>query len=227
MPWRGRDIVFAVLTTFGGLIVASVFVAVWAEASDLDFSGTPVIVALELLAYGIFSAALWLFIGVRRRATMRAVGFRPVKVSTILLMVPAVILVIIVSGIIAQLIRSFLDEVPTAEDQLAIEEAISGAELAWLFLATVVVAPIVEETFFRGILYRYLKVVRGVAFATFGSGILFALIHLIPELIPVFLFLGVAFAFVAERYDSLYPAIALHALNNGVALLGVYLLSLD
>jgi membrane protease YdiL (CAAX protease family) len=36
---------------------------------------------------------------------------------------------------------------------------------------------------------------------------------------PALFVLGAVFAFVAERYQSLYPSILLHGLNNGVAVL--------
>ncbi|HEU4480537.1 MAG TPA: type II CAAX endopeptidase family protein, partial [Actinomycetota bacterium] len=223
LPWNGKDILLTVLGGVVGLIVASLVIAVsYALVADDDASFTSTLVILELVSYGIFFASLWYFVIRRKGATWADIGFKQVPGTTYLLMVPIAIGLLIGSGLIALWVRSTFSDVPTAEDQLAIEDALTKGEFLWLFFATGVVAPVVEETFFRGVLYRYLRLRWTVPLAMVVSALLFAIVHAIPVLIPVFLFLGIVFAFVAERYDSLYPAITLHALNNGVALLAVY-----
>lgn len=55
------------------------------------------------------------------------------------------------------------------------------------------------------------------------SAAVWAVAHFTPVLIATFFVFGVIEALVAERYKSLYPAIALHALNNGVSVLGLFI----
>lgn len=83
----------------------------------------------------------------------------------------------------------------------------------------VVVAPLVEETFFRGFLYRGLRTRLGVAGSALIAGGLFGVLHAGTGVsaIPPLVVLGVAFCLVVERTGSLYPTIAMHAVNNALA----------
>jgi membrane protease YdiL (CAAX protease family) len=82
-----------------------------------------------------------------------------------------------------------------------------------------VVAPIAEELFFRGFLFGALRK-HGLWLAALVSGITFGLVHVssspIGFIVPLAA-LGVILALLYERTGSLYPPIALHALNNSIA----------
>lgn len=88
-----------------------------------------------------------------------------------------------------------------------------------------VVAPIVEETMFRGVLYRHLRDATGgrmsFAFSVLFSGaavsFVFAVIH--PQgwvAIPALMSLAFAFTLAREWRGTLLPAIIAHGLNNGL-----------
>lgn len=102
-----------------------------------------------------------------------------------------------------------------------------GRELWGLVVAVVlvtVVAPIGEEIFFRGFIYPALRKRLGVGLAIVLSACIFTLFHLHWWLfIPVFS-IGVALAYLYERYDSLTPSIFLHGLNNLLSVIGMYYL---
>lgn len=81
-------------------------------------------------------------------------------------------------------------------------------------------APIVEEIFFRGFLQSHLRQ----RFSFLASGVLtafiFAVIH--PQglfFVPVLMVIGFVLAFIREQRGSLYPAIAIHSLHNGMIFL--------
>ncbi|HEX2140825.1 MAG TPA: type II CAAX endopeptidase family protein [Candidatus Limnocylindria bacterium] len=87
-----------------------------------------------------------------------------------------------------------------------------------LVLALVVVAPVAEETFFRGVVYNAWEREYGSRLAVGGSALLFALIHgSIFVLVPIVL-LGVLLAVFYRRTRSLPAAIALHAGFNAISL---------
>ncbi len=97
------------------------------------------------------------------------------------------------------------------------EQMLAELEPWVLVLAIVVVAPIAEEIFFRGIAFNAWLAERGRRFAYIGSAILFAAIHgSLVSLLPIFL-LGVALAWVYRRTRSLAAPIAMHATVNGVS----------
>jgi membrane protease YdiL (CAAX protease family) len=99
-------------------------------------------------------------------------------------------------------------------------------KLEALLLASVV-APIVEETMFRGVLYRHLREgTRSLGFAAsaFVSAIvasfIFAAIH--PQgLVTVPALMGLAFGFtlIREWRGTLIPSMIAHGINNGLVLL--------
>jgi membrane protease YdiL (CAAX protease family) len=85
------------------------------------------------------------------------------------------------------------------------------------------VAPVAEEFFFRGFFYRALRSRYSVLVAALIDGIVFGVIHWDFStadgllLVPPLAALGFMFCLVYERTGSLYPVIALHALNNAIA----------
>jgi membrane protease YdiL (CAAX protease family) len=88
-------------------------------------------------------------------------------------------------------------------------------------LVTCVVAPICEEFLFRGFIFRALRNWRGPWPAAVLTGVLFGAIHVgsapAVDLVPLGV-LGIMLCAIREWSGSLYPCIALHALNNSIAL---------
>jgi membrane protease YdiL (CAAX protease family) len=85
----------------------------------------------------------------------------------------------------------------------------------------IVCAPIAEEFFFRGFFYRALRSRFSVVVAAVMDGVLFGLIHYDGSdslvSLPVLATLGVVFCLVYEKTGTLYSTIALHSLNNTLA----------
>jgi len=100
----------------------------------------------------------------------------------------------------------------------------SGTAYAVATILAVIVAPIVEETFFRGMLYTALRSRLGVWWSSLISGVFFAAVH--PTLpggfLPI-LTLGIVLAILREKTGSLLPSIICHGANNAVALVLVRL----
>lgn len=92
--------------------------------------------------------------------------------------------------------------------------------LAVVVLITVV-APLGEELFFRGFFFGALRNWRGPGVAAVLTGSTFGLIHVgsspVGYLVPLAVF-GIGLCLLYEWTGSLYPPIALHALNNSLAL---------
>ena len=112
-----------------------------------------------------------------------------------------------------------LDEPQTLPDDLGANGPLLNA-LAVVVLVTVI-APLGEELFFRGFFFGALRNWRGPVVAATLTGALFGLIHVgsapVGYLVPL-AFFGVGLCLLYEWTGSLYPAVALHALNNSIAL---------
>jgi uncharacterized protein len=87
-------------------------------------------------------------------------------------------------------------------------------------LVVIVVAPICEEIFFRGFLYRVLRMRMTFWLAAVIDGLLFGLVHASSTTLaalPILAFLGLVFCYVYERTGTLFATIAMHALNNTIS----------
>lgn len=108
------------------------------------------------------------------------------------------------------------------QDTLA---ALGTQETAALLIASAIVviavAPLAEELFFRGFFYRALRNRLNTTSAVGVVAVLFGAIHYTgPDtlvLLPMLALLGALFCLLYERTASLWPAVGLHVINNGVA----------
>ncbi len=91
-------------------------------------------------------------------------------------------------------------------------------QLGTLALGAVIAAPLGEELFFRGFLYRAMRQRWGVRWALLATSLLFAFIHSSPSAFLPYAALGLAFGLVYEWVGSLWASITLHALWNLVVL---------
>jgi membrane protease YdiL (CAAX protease family) len=92
-----------------------------------------------------------------------------------------------------------------------------GPGLALGFILTVVIAPIVEELYFRGlVLPAFTKKYGWVAGVLISSGV-FAILHLQPNVIIYTFVLGLVLSFFYIRLKSIIPGIIFHMINNFVA----------
>jgi len=95
----------------------------------------------------------------------------------------------------------------------------SAAGIVLFVLVAVIMAPLFEETFFRGFLFRGFASSWGWVWGALASATVFGLAHLqLSVFVPLFA-LGFALAWVYKRTGSLWTSIALHALFNAISVL--------
>ena len=87
----------------------------------------------------------------------------------------------------------------------------------------VLVAPFVEELFFRGIGVRALTIF-GTTAAILLTGIVFAGVHGVPGALPPLALFGIGLAWIRVRSASIWPGFIAHAAYNGI---GVAFLALS
>lgn len=95
------------------------------------------------------------------------------------------------------------------------------ALLAMLVMAGFV-APFGEELAFRGLLFPWLRERLGVIAAAVVSGLIFAILHGVPILIPALTAIGTALALLYHRCGSLWPVILAHGAFNGIMVITLY-----
>ncbi len=111
---------------------------------------------------------------------------------------------------------------PGAEDDLATDLGADNSTLSLLavIFLTTLMAPVVEELFFRGFLFGSLRRRMSWPLAAVLAGAIFGAVHLgTPAifLVPLGVF-GALLCTLYQRTGSLIPGMAVHAFNNALAL---------
>jgi len=203
-------------------------VAHWSSRDILRLS-----MMLELIAY-LPNAAITLLVFKRLgerdanrrltwRETLAALGLwttRPVSdvlaaAGAYSMTIPAIYLA---AGISLYLFRGFHTPVHPVDSILL--RAQDDLTRALVVIQAVIVAPIMEELTFRGLLFEGLRQRWGLAAGAVLSSAVFALSHnTLPGGFLVLWTLGFSFAIVYRRRRSIVPNILMHALHNGLVTL--------
>ena len=229
VPWTVGDVFRAILLEIAivGAALAAVLVSLQligvSRLRDLSLP-VPYVVPLALL---ILEATLliptWLFAVRKRRTSWRRLGLRAVDPGRGCALVGVYFLLSLVVlglwGAIAA--RLHIQGQPNIFPVFG--RSLAGVLLAWLTLG--LVAPFVEELFFRGFVYAGLRQRLGAPKAVLLSAAVFSVMHGTPGVLVPFVFLGTFLAVVYEQTGSLVPGMILHSLINSLAVAGFYLSS--
>jgi uncharacterized protein len=88
-------------------------------------------------------------------------------------------------------------------------------------LKVVVIAPVIEELIFRGVIMHGLMRNYSKFTAVFVSALMFALFHLNPWQFPATFILGLVLGILMVRTRNIYLCILGHAINNGLVLVSI------
>ena len=92
----------------------------------------------------------------------------------------------------------------------------------WFFIVGALLAPLIEEIFFRGFLFQGFRARYGWVSGMLLSSGIFAVAHLDPvSLIPTFI-LGCVLAYLYHRSNSVWPGVILHVMVNSFGLCAAY-----
>jgi len=98
-------------------------------------------------------------------------------------------------------------------------------------LTIVFIAPLIEETLFRGLLQSYIRKYRGPREAIFITALCFSFFHFSPEqglgnipIIGSLFILALFLGFIYEKQGSLLASVSLHSLFNAISILNLYFL---
>jgi uncharacterized protein len=215
-PW------FAAVGFIGALLCTVVAVVLIAAVAGVDpEDDVPALTIVGTLIQGLFfvGAALvlarsiapprpWHF-GLRRAPLWRTVGWAAAGMAAFYVLV----------AVYAVLVQPDAEQDVT--DSLGAEDGTIGLIAAGAMV--ILVAPFVEELFFRGFFYRALRTRYPLLVAALIDGLVFGVIHFNGDggdgllLLPPLALLGVIFCLVYERTGTLWSVVGMHALNNTIA----------
>ncbi|HEU4356221.1 MAG TPA: type II CAAX endopeptidase family protein [Actinomycetota bacterium] len=138
-----------------------------------------------------------------------------------------VVVVFIVGAALVVLFQAVSGESVEAPEQVS--TSLPPAGVVTTILYAVVLAPIGEELFFRGVLFRSIRDPHGFWAGGLASSIAFGSIHYIPGpaldsllLMSVMVFTGLGLSYIYERRGSIVAPIAAHMMFNAIGLVLIY-----
>lgn len=201
------------------LILAQLVVALPAVvigAIDPEEGGPGLLmVVIVSQAVGLAGALTWLVL--RQRLSWRLLGPARPRPRHVLIGVGIGVVGFVGVNIVILSLLPLVGPVDPPEQQLLEEVTVGGLTTVLAVFAAVVMAPVLEEVVFRGMLFQALKRRAGLWPAAILSGLLFAAVH-VEITQPLFslglLGLGVVFALGLHRTGSLIVPIVGHAAFN-------------
>lgn len=131
--------------------------------------------------------------------------------------------VMVVNLILGIFLKYYFNYEPS--QQLVIQFLLKTPDI-WIFICytilIVLIAPIAEETFFRGLVYPYLRNKFGVKLGYFISALVFGVMHQNAWAFLGIFLAGFGLAYLFEKSGSLLTCILAHMVWNGVTILLIY-----
>jgi uncharacterized protein len=217
VPWGLRDVwlgIVAVAVLYGAGYGLTYLAARMSARVNPDLWMALVPTLLELL----FLVPVWWFVMHKRGGSVKTLGFKGFRPWVLGMGVGLLFAYFMFSGIYAQLLSMFDLQVQT--DLTPVARQLTAPWL--LVIPLVIVAPLVEEVFFRGFVFAGLRSRMDWRWAAVISAALFAGAHLeLTFFLPAFL-LGFLFAYLYQTSNSVWPGIAVHATVNTLAMVVLY-----
>lgn len=176
--------------------------------------GTPIFILLSMAVY-----ILACFIPVALMENMLGIHpllFRKVKVADAAATAAFGYLIILAAGILNSIVLMLLKNVGLdfAVQNITLPDTFFSKLLYFVYIC--ILPPLLEEIFVRGIILNTLKN-WGLPFAVFVSSVIFALLHSSLHSFLIYFVCGVVLAKVYIAFDSIWPCVLLHFVNNTVS----------
>ncbi|MFZ0820526.1 MAG: CPBP family intramembrane glutamic endopeptidase [Candidatus Acidiferrales bacterium] len=230
VPWGWKDLVYLILFVIGALVffeVALVIVAIafFHVSSSQLTQATPTAINISVIAQALAFLAMmgyfWVMVRVRHAGPFwQAIGWRPFHTGV---NQPQLLRIFIQLGLgvgLAIAITPISILISRNQPPLPIEKIIQTRGTYLLFMVYgILIAPVVEETLFRGFLYPIVARRFGLPAGVLVSGILFGMLHA-SQLwggwgsIGLIIGVGIVFSWVRARSKTVLASYLLHIAYN-------------
>ncbi len=227
VPWGWTDLLLFVVLAFAGTFLFSILLAIGFAVFGVPLSrlqkpgsaeGLFVVISQGILFF-VLLGYLFLQTRVRFHAPFwRTLGWRPLETHRV--RGAWAYLGLIVSGLSLALLVQVGSALFGTKTQLPMEQLFQDRRTAMLLvLMAVLLAPVVEETIFRGYLYPLIARTFGITTGIAATGILFGLLHA-PQLwggwvqIGLLIVVGIVFTYVRAVTRTVLGSYLLHVSYN-------------
>ena len=220
-PWGYADMAMAIAVVVGSVfvvlipIIIVIGIVTGGDIDDDDESVTAVTIGAGFLLEALLLFAAALFSVRKYNLRWSALGFRPPKRGGFWFPLPLFFAAFVILFVNAGIASAAGTDV---EGNVSDELFDSALLVVLLGIVSLGLAPIMEETFFRGFLFGGLRGRWGLLGAALASGLLFALAHFTGlsslPLLPAIGMIGMLFAWSYHYTGSLFAPIGGHFLFN-------------
>ncbi|MBV8074624.1 MAG: CPBP family intramembrane metalloprotease [Candidatus Eremiobacteraeota bacterium] len=210
-PTIGTAVLVVITGLFVGIVAGIPSVLIFGQSKNPASVGNGIIEAAFYL--GGAAVLIPLLERISERPSLHALGVRPLSTRD---------WGIALGGLIAVLLLQFFyqfvligahqqNHIQAGFENFSVTSFDSGA---LMLLNGALIAPIVEELYFRGLIFNALAVRMPFAWAALGSGILFGAAHGDPVLFPVLAIFGAVNALLYRASGNLVVPMLVHSANN-------------
>ena len=198
--------------------VLTLMLVVFGNMSDSQSQFTPYLVfAISLIASAILIIGLFLVMIGKSFFSWSALGWKRIQnawwpaLSVLFITYPLILIMSYISS------RIFADKLEVNPILPVLQSTTNPLQIFVLLLIVVVMAPVIEETLFRGILFPALNNHLPFWWAALISAAVFSVFHTqFGALLPITV-LGMIFAFVFRKSNNLWSPVITHAAFNAVS----------
>lgn len=211
LQWSVRYALVAFVITFGGVALLGLL---------FDALGVHVSVGVGVLIVDATLLGALVPLARRRGLSLPDLGLRPTLAMRSLGLALLVLVAYVVFAALYTLACIGHSERHSA-DVLSQVKHLGTVEVVIAVVAASLSAPIVEEIFFRGLIFRSLRNRLPLPWAALAAGCLFGLVHIIGYplvTLPVKAVFGVLACLLYERTGSILPGIAVHSFVDATAI---------
>jgi uncharacterized protein len=218
-PWSWQELMKLLLLV---LVIVPIFIEYLLKGylsnilQNELYSGTFVGLVMAI----IFTAGLYVIAMKPNKLSWQEVGLKRFSPQYWPSLVGWTFVLIVISVAMVVVMELLLGVGPENNKLESLQSRITPINFLIAFVSAAIISPIYEEIFYRGFLYRFLRGKFGIAISLFISSFIFMIVH-IPTFntLPVNFVGGLIFAWTYEKSGSIIPAILIHSLFNGIAVI--------
>ncbi|HIW33556.1 MAG TPA: CPBP family intramembrane metalloprotease [Candidatus Paenibacillus intestinavium] len=216
-PWNWKTFVslifleFIIVMFFVKTYIQS-FYSVWFDNTLYSGTLTGLTIAI-ILMLGLYYIAIY-----PQRLTWSILGLRrfPMAHWKTILLTTAFLMIV---GTLVLIVTSYFGNATENSKTDSLMQNINLFTLAIALISAAVISPIYEEIFYRGFIYCWLRNRIGVGGGMIVSAFIFMIAHYpTTNTMPLNFLDGLVLAWIYERTGSIWPAVIVHGLINGLTI---------
>jgi membrane protease YdiL (CAAX protease family) len=234
VPWGWTDLFLFLVLGIAGFVLISLFVGLALAMSGADFhriQKSPTdLNLLSILIQVLLDLGLLAYLAAQMRLRFhspfwRTIGWR--KLDTSRISPPAYYLGLVLSGLFLSIIVALGSALSPPKKNLPIQALFQDRYATLLFmLLAVPLAPLVEETIFRGYIYPVIARSFGKVWGILATGALFGLLHAAQlwggwSQIALLVFVGIVLTLARAVSRSVMASFVIHTSYNSLQVIGL------